>query len=65
MNDFEFQRSAEGNKDVKLSKRCQISQIPKKYFCRYYISMNNNLNQNVLIDSKVLFASCEVSFFFK
>lgn len=54
MNDFEFQRSAESNKDVKLSKRCQISQISKKYFYRYHTSMNNNVNQNVLIDNKVL-----------
>lgn len=55
MNDFEFQRSAESNKDVKLSKICQISQIPKKYFCRYHVSMSNNLNQNILIDNGVLF----------
>lgn len=57
MDDFEFQRSAESNKDVKLSKRCRISQIPKKYFCRYHISMNMTRNQNVLIDNKILFAS--------
>lgn len=63
MNDFDFQRPDENNKDIKLPKRCQISQIPKICFYRYHTSMNNNLNQNVFIENKTLLASLEASFF--